>query len=81
MTKMRSFLACIVLLALAAVDLSREPIATGLFLIILVVILVWHVIGWKTMSREKRAKLAFDFKTRHGIPQNQPHKVDELLRK
>jgi hypothetical protein len=51
------------------------------FAVVCLIILAWHVIDWKFMSRERRAALVAGFKKRHGIPQDQPHKVDSILRK
>jgi hypothetical protein len=58
-----------------------EPEATDLLIAILVVVFAWHVIDWKLMSRRRRAALVARFKERHGVPQDQPHKVDSFLRK
>ena len=58
-----------------------EPEATDVFEVVCLIILAWHVIGWKIMSRERRAALVAGFRKRHGIPQDQPHKVDSILRK
>jgi hypothetical protein len=58
-----------------------EPEATDVFVVVCLIILVWHVIDWKFMSRERRAALVAGFKKRHGIPQDQPHKVYSILRK
>jgi hypothetical protein len=54
---------------------NSAPIVVCLFT------LAWHVIGWKFMSREGRAALVAGFKKRHGIPLDQPHKVDSILKK
>jgi hypothetical protein len=58
-----------------------EPEATDVFVVVCLVIFVWHVLGWKLMSRERRAALVAGFKKRHGIPQDQPHKVDSFLKR
>jgi hypothetical protein len=70
---------CLILLLVPAHHF--EPEATGVFVVVYIIILAWHVIDWKFMSRERRAALVASFKKRHGIPQDQPHKVDSILRK
>jgi hypothetical protein len=70
---------CLMLLLVVAHHF--EPEATDVFVVVCLVILAWHVIDWKFMSRERRAALVAGFKKRHGIPQDQPHKVDSILRK
>jgi hypothetical protein len=58
-----------------------EPEATDVFIVVCLIIFIWHVIGWKLMSRERRAALVAGFKVRHGIPPDVSHKVDTLLKK
>ncbi len=50
-------------------------------MVVFLIILVWHVIGWKLMSRERRGALIARYKARRGIPQHVPHKIDAFLKK
>jgi len=59
----------------------NEPIGTDVFIVVLLTIFIWQVIDWNFMSAERRAALVAGYKTRHGIPQDQPHKADSFLRK
>jgi hypothetical protein len=70
---------CLVLLLILAHHF--QPEGTDVFVVVCLFVLVWHVIGWKFMSREGRAALVAGFKKKHGIPQDQPHKVDSILKK
>jgi len=65
---------------LALLSHRFEPQATDVFLVICLVIALWHVLGWKLMSRKRRAKVIAGFKVKKGIPPDQPHKVDSLLK-
>jgi hypothetical protein len=58
-----------------------QPVGTDVFLVVLLITFIWQVIDWNFMSAERRAALVTNYKTRHGIPQDQPHKVDSILRK
>jgi hypothetical protein len=58
-----------------------QPAGTDVFIVVLLIIFIWQVIDWNFMSAERRAALVAKYKTRHGIPQHQPHKVDSFLRK
>lgn len=77
-TEWASGLSLVLLLILAH---HFQPKAIDVFIVVCIVILAWHVIGWKVMSPEKRAALVAGFKKRHGIPQDQPRKVDSILKK
>jgi hypothetical protein len=59
----------------------NQPVGTDVFIIVCLIILIWRVVEWKFMSAERRAALVADYKTMHGIPQDQPHKVDSFLKK
>jgi hypothetical protein len=57
-----------------------EPEAADVFLVVCLIVAVWHVLGWKFMSRERRAEVIAGFKAKKGIPQGQTHKVDLFLK-
>jgi hypothetical protein len=58
-----------------------QPAGTDVFIIVGLIIFTWQVVDWKFMSAERWAALVAGYKKRHGIPQDQPHKVDSFLRK
>jgi hypothetical protein len=60
---------------------NRDPVATDVFLVLLLVIFIWLVIDWKYMSPERRTEHIRNYKARHGIPQNQRHEIDEILKR
>jgi hypothetical protein len=55
------------LLSLALAHHFR-PEGTDIFIVLCIVIAVWHVLDWKFMSAERRAALIAKFKTRHVSP-------------
>jgi hypothetical protein len=69
-----------VLLSLALAHHFR-PEGTDVFIALCIIIAVWQVLDWKWMSTGRRAELLAKYKARHGIPIDQPHKVDEFLKK
>jgi hypothetical protein len=49
-----------------------EPEATDVFVVVFLIILAWHVIDWKFMSRERRAALVAGFKKGMAYPRINP---------
>jgi hypothetical protein len=73
-----ALLGSIISLALAH---HHDPVPTDVFLVLLLVIFIWLVIDWKFMSVDRRSALAALYKARRGIPRDEHHKIDELLKR
>jgi hypothetical protein len=80
MSKYKPYLSCLYLVVLLFVGYYYQPIETVVFAIFfaLFMLCMWLRIYFMPV-KTKRAGIA-KLKARHGIPLDQPHKVDSMLK-
>jgi hypothetical protein len=81
MGKFKNYFSLACFLAILVVGHHFDPIATDLFAAVFALILVGFGLQIYFMPIERKHANIANYKARHGIPINQPHKVDEILKK
>jgi hypothetical protein len=80
MIKYKTFLSLPLQLALFLVWHHYDPIGADVMGIVLVIFVLGFVLRIYFWPIESKYESIAKFKTKHGIPLDQPHKVDEILK-
>ncbi len=68
-------------LAMVVAGHFLEPTATDVFAAVFALILVWLGLQIYFMPLKRKYELIAKYKARHGIPIDQPHKADDILKR
>lgn len=80
MSKYKSYFSLVYFLAIMIVGHYLDPIATDVFGAVSALILVGLGLQFYFMPLKRKYKNIAKYKARHGIPIDQPHKADDILK-
>ena len=80
MSKYKSYFSLVFFLAIMIVGHYLDPIATDVFGAVSALILVGLGLQFYFMTLKRKYKNIAKYKARHGIPIDQPHKADDILK-
>jgi hypothetical protein len=80
MSKFKPYLSALYLAALIIVGYHYQPIATIGFAIVMILIALYVGLHIYFMPVKAKLDIIAKFKVRHGIPLDQPHKADMILK-
>ena len=81
MIKYKTYLSLFCQLAVFLVWHRYDPIGADVLGVLLVIIVLGLALRIYFASTKSKRESIAKFKTRHGIPLDEPHKVDEMLKK
>jgi hypothetical protein len=81
MSKYKSYFALVFLLAIMILGHYLDPIATYVFAAVFALILVGLGLQIYFMPLKRKYENVAKYKARHGIPIDQPHKADDILKR
>ena len=79
-TKYRTLLNSLLLVGAFLITHRYNPVVADLFAVFLVVIFLYTGLHIYFMPVQSKLKAIAKYKKRHGLPLDQPHKADEILK-